>query len=121
MGNFASINPEEFQRTSEQEIYKSIILNHFSTCMRLGTEAYNRDGCLRFERAIKMLEAAVAHRISETYQQIVTDISKEGAAAFSKGDINGFYETLRLRFMIIVQELSFLGYMPEERAIDVLE
>jgi len=121
MGNFASVNPEQFQRTSEQEIYKSIILNHFSLCMRLGTEATNRDSCLHFERAIKMLEAAVSHRISDTYQKIVTDISAEGADAFKNNDIHGFYETLRLRFMIIVQELSFLGYMPEERAIDVLE
>jgi hypothetical protein len=117
---FNNISPEEFRRNDEATIYKSIILNHFSKCMVLGTCANGKAGLIAFEKAIKMLEAAIVHRISEDYQEQLKKIVEQFSHYIEENNEGGVFEMLRLRFMLLVQEMSFLGYMPEERAMDVV-
>lgn len=117
--SYQQINPEDFKKGEEVLIYKSIILKHFDRCIDLGSTCLDRSGIIQFERSIKMLEGAIAHRISKDYQAEVTKLMLLGSK-YADTDLTSYYEVLRTRFMLITQELSFLGYMPEERAIDVI-
>jgi hypothetical protein len=117
---FGQISPEDFKKGEEVLIYKSIILKHFDHCITLGSTCSDRTDFIRFERSIKMLESAIAHRISTDYQTEVAKLMMCGQKFLDAQDYDSYYEVLRTRFMLITQELSFLGYMPEERAIDVI-
>jgi hypothetical protein len=101
-----------------QDIYKDTVLKQYARCVELGSTATDSNGLVTFEQAIEMLEACVCHRFTPDYQKEVERLLAEKQKVLAQKDRNHYFQFLRLRFMLIVQELSFLGYMPEEKAID---
>ena len=114
------INPEDYRKSDESLIYKSTILQHFARIIAIGTDAVGRADHIRFCHAIQMLEGAIGHRISKEYQNEIGKLMAIGQKQIDNGDLNGYWNVLLTRFMLITQEMSFLGYMPEERAVDVI-
>lgn len=112
------VNTQSYKKNYVQDVYKDTVLKQYAKVVELGSTATDSLGLVTFEQAIDMLEACVCHRFTPEYQSEVTRLLNEKRKVLESKDRNQFFQFLRLRFMLIVQELSFLGYMPEEKAIN---
>ena len=114
------VNTQNYRKNFTQDVYRDTVLKQYAKCVELGSTATDSNGLVTFEQAIEMLESCVCHRFTEQYQKEVTRLlsEKQRVLERAKTDRNHYFQFLRLRFMLIVQELSFLGYMPEEKAIN---
>jgi hypothetical protein len=114
----AFVNTQSYKKNYVQDVYRDTVLKQYAHCVELGSKATDSEGLVQFEQAIEMLESCVCHRFTPTYQAEVGRLLAEKGRVLQMKDRNKFFQFLRLRFMLIVQELSFLGYMPEEKAIN---
>lgn len=114
----AFVNSAGYKKNLVQDVYRDTVLKQYANCVEVGSKAVDSVGLVTFEQAIEMLESCVCHRFTKAYQNEVGRLLAERQRVLEKKDRNQYFQFLRLRFMLIVQELSFLGYMPEEKALN---
>jgi len=122
-GNVEGVSPNIYKTKGQNKVAFSIIIfKQLEDCLRFGTIAStDKESLRRFERAVKMLEAFLINYMTEKQKELVKETIKGARESMGKGDMNSYYECVRLRFMYLMQVLNKVqDLIPEEKAMEII-
>jgi len=117
------VSPNLYKSKGQNKLAFSIIIfRQLEECLRAGTEAgTTKDSLRRFERAVKMLESFLINYMTNEHKILVKETIDKSIIAIKRGDMNSYYECVRLRFMYLMQILNKVqDLIPEEKAMEVI-
>lgn len=118
--DFTTLSPDSYKNGGAGFGWLMLLYQQLATCNYHGSNCgTDKEGLRRFERSVKMLEAMLISKLNPTYQSRIKEAITKGSNALKDNDYNTFYESLRLRYMYLMQVLSNIpNFMPEEKAIE---
>jgi hypothetical protein len=118
--DFTTLSPDSYKNGGAGFGWLMLLYQQLATCNYHGSNCgTDKEGLRRFERSVKMLEAMLISKLNETYKERIEKAIVKGSDALKQNDYNTFYESLRLRYMYLMQVLSNIpNFMPEEKAIE---
>lgn len=117
----SGITPDTYRTKHGNKVaFSVLIFKQLQSCMYLGTMAStDKESLRKFERSVKMLESFLSSFMDDNHRELVNESITMAYEKQTKGDMLGYYEAIRLRFMYLMKVLNKIqDILPEEKAVE---